>query len=605
MFPVVFGLCVLAAARGISEEEFNSLPRLYDLDDYESCLAPRSGLYCLGSFLIAEQDSSVYRLVKEYSQEPLHFNYTYLHRGYCVSSRCPQTSEHNVTLRRRFDACAQQFAQSRGLKLHLQKVHYCKTHDDVNVKRSFNVDIPQMVFLVVVGVLLVLNVAGTAYDLLISDDVKKNQLLTSWSLRVNWRRLTSQREHADPRLAAMRPLQGVRVVVLGTVIWTHAGFVQHILYAHSPRALEHMMSSWLMMIVKNGTALVQVFITISSFLLGYNLLLFAKCELKVLPKLLLLRYIRLAPVHLLVVGFAATWWGQLRDGPMWPAVTAEAASCRRKFWTQALYVNNVVRPEDQCLVQTWSLAVDMQLYVVAVLLTLGLHRWRHRAVLILSTLFVVSSLLNGVLAYVYHWKTMLYIMTPENLRTMFLDEPSFWWFYTSPWGSLPSCLLGLLLAHFHYNLQEQNVQPKDSKLLRWLFRVYFPLGLAWVFSGVWLQAYDSRLITAVHAAFERPVFTALATVAIFGLCNGFEGVDRDLFCWWGWRTLGRLSLPALMLHWCVNMLLAAARPQPLPTSPFDLVSDFVSTWVLTYLLAIPVSLLVELPVQRSANTLLS
>ncbi|XP_060806841.1 O-acyltransferase like protein-like [Amyelois transitella] len=395
------------------------------------------------------------------------------------------------------------------------------------------------------------------------------------------------------------------VVVLGTVMWTHAGFVQHLLFVLNPRDLSQMTSSWWMMPVKNGTALVQIFMMMSSFLLANNLLLLPKLN-GLLPKLVMLRYIRLAPVHLLVVGFAASWWERLRGGPVWPAaVGAEAASCRRKFWTQALYINNLVEPEDTCLVQTWSLAVDMQLHLVAAALTLGLHRWRHRAVTILSVLLLASCVLNGVLAYVFHWKTMLYIMTPENLRTMFRDEPSFWWWYTSPWGSLPACLIGLIMAHVHYNLQERKVQPKDYRWLRWLYHLYFPLALCWAFSGAWLLPHDSRLTVAIHAAIERPVMTLLSALVVFGVCNNFDGVVRDFFSWPGWRVLSRLSLPALMLHWSVNLLLVAAQPLPIPSSLLEMICDFISTWFLSYLLATPVSLLVELPAQRLAAALFS
>lgn len=57
----------------------------------------------------------------------------------------------------------------------------------------------------------------------------------------------------------------------------------------------------------------------------------------------------------MVVWFAATWWERLgAGGPQWaPLVGAEAAVCRRKWWVHLLYLNNVVYPDDKCLVQTW------------------------------------------------------------------------------------------------------------------------------------------------------------------------------------------------------------------------------------------------------------
>lgn len=64
---------------------------------------------------------------------------------------------------------------------------------------------------------------------------------------------------------------------------------------------------------------------------------------------------RISPVYLLVTGYAATWWARAGSGPQWAsAVGAESAACRRKFWSHAFYVNNLLHPEDICLVQTWS-----------------------------------------------------------------------------------------------------------------------------------------------------------------------------------------------------------------------------------------------------------
>jgi hypothetical protein len=65
--------------------------------------------------------------------------------------------------------------------------------------------------------------------------------------------------------------------------------------------------------------------------------------------------IRMSPTYLVVVWFAASWWQRAGRGPLWaPLVAAEAAVCRRKWWTHLLYLNNIIYPDDKCLIQTWS-----------------------------------------------------------------------------------------------------------------------------------------------------------------------------------------------------------------------------------------------------------
>lgn len=50
----------------LPDEEYARFPRLYHLDDYETCLSQPDGLYCLGSFHIAplKQPHAVFDMLK-------------------------------------------------------------------------------------------------------------------------------------------------------------------------------------------------------------------------------------------------------------------------------------------------------------------------------------------------------------------------------------------------------------------------------------------------------------------------------------------------------------------------------------------------------------
>ncbi|RVE41037.1 hypothetical protein evm_014311 [Chilo suppressalis] len=67
------------------------MPQLFHLDHYEECLA-RRGVYCVGSFELAStrRQQRLFRLMQRYSSNWVdNFNHTRLHRGLCVSRRCP------------------------------------------------------------------------------------------------------------------------------------------------------------------------------------------------------------------------------------------------------------------------------------------------------------------------------------------------------------------------------------------------------------------------------------------------------------------------------------------------------------------------------------
>ncbi|KOB66051.1 Uncharacterized protein OBRU01_21041, partial [Operophtera brumata] len=621
-------------------EEYARFPRLYHLDDYSTCLAKTDGLYCLGSFHIQQpkQFDPTYELLREYSADPFHFNRTQVHRGYCVSDRCPST-ERNTSLR--FEQCAAQWGRKRKLRLALNSLKYCKTHAQEYARKENPepYDLSQKVLLTVVAVLCFANAVGTIYDVFSGDGAKKRELLAVWSLRENWRRLTASYEEGNPRLNAILPVQGVRVTLTGPqvgekfgirsigpgplillcsrvllmmlVIGTHGGCIHDMLYLQNPQFVEKVGSPDL------------------AFLLAYNLLLLSKtreltssmllyCLVKriareraagsvVSPRelaaadrqlrrrqpspqrnltcpgmwslrgnwrrltasyddgnprlnaILPVQGVRIMPLYLLVLGFAATFWPSMRAGPMWPTlVEAESRICRDKFWTHVF------------------LATDMQLYILATLLTIWLAKKRAGA----------------------------------TLHTMYRGVASFYRFYTTPWGSLPACLVGLFLAHLHFELEERCIKPNSYRIFRWAYSLAPILMVCWIVAGNWVRDITNPGFTATYAGLERPVLSILAATILLGLFNGMTGFYQNWFSWSGWHAMGRMSLSVLMIHWLINTCIAASRPQPISTSLLDVVStpyhdsgtvDSVATAAMSYIASIPLTLMVEMPMLRSTE----
>ncbi|CAB3260129.1 unnamed protein product, partial [Arctia plantaginis] len=307
----------------------------------------------------------------------------------------------------------------------------------------------------------------------------------------------------------------------------------------------------------------------------------------------------ISPVHLLVVGYAATWWPRANSGPMWPAtVNVESEACRQKFWTHVFYVNNLIDPENVCLIQTWFLAVDMQLYFVAAVLTLCLASLRRRALPILAALVVASSALNGVLAYINNWQSLMFFAYPSTLKTMYRGIPSFTRLYQSPWGSLPGCLVGLFGAFLHFEMQEAGVKLASYRWLKPPYYIAPAAMVSWMISGYYLKEYTDPWFVATYVAIERPALSILGGLVVIGMVNGLEGWLKHFLAWRGWYAMGRMSLSVLAVHWCINMTIAAARAQPISSSFLSVVRDTITTGWFSYIVAIPLTTMVEMPVQR-------
>ncbi|KHJ80953.1 hypothetical protein OESDEN_19366 [Oesophagostomum dentatum] len=71
---------------------------------------------------------------------------------------------------------------------------------------------------------------------------------------------------------------------------------------------------------------------------------------------------------ILFYGFIFTSW--LKDMPMFMDPAFDLGTCRKNWWTNVLYINNIIDPNNMCLIISWYLAADFQIYIFSPLLIL-------------------------------------------------------------------------------------------------------------------------------------------------------------------------------------------------------------------------------------------
>ncbi|KAG6464787.1 hypothetical protein O3G_MSEX014722, partial [Manduca sexta] len=151
---------------------------------------------------------------------------------------------------------------------------------------------------------------------------------------------------------------------------------------------------------------------------------------------------------------------------------------------------------------------------------------------------------------------------------MFNGVESFSHFYISTWAALPTCFMGLFMGHLHFELQEKGFKGNDHKWFVFLHYISVPIAVLWqIKAGMYATKHTSLEFTASFIAIDRLVYFASAFFFIFGLIN-VDGPLKRFFGWEGWQPLARMSLAVMLLHWIINMVIAA-RPNIYGTSTFD------------------------------------
>lgn len=579
------------------------MPTLFALDGWKACTA-----YCVGTFeLVPEHDErhQLYDIMKAYSSNWVdNFNHTRLHRGYCLPRRCatdaPAPPRHD--LRTWFSTCVNASTTAAyNLSARLLHLDYCGQSTSGEAPLTTG----QRLFAGFVATVLAVTAVSTVLEITLSDHTKKGvEWALSWSLQGSWRTLLE-----PPARAArtdLRTLDGLRVLTMSVVIVEHVTWITTHAYLSDPRTYEQLRQKVDGVLLANSTLVVQIFFIMSSFLLAHKLLQQRRKGENVPPvstflHTMLNRIIRVSPSYFVVVWYAACWWERTGEGPLWePLVAKEAAVCRRKWWTHLLYLNNVLDADNKCLIQTWYLAADMQLYALCLILTLGLWRWRGAALSVLAALLAASMALLFALAYRWRLHPTLVMHRPESVRVSYHDEPSFNVLYQSPLANVPGALAGLLLAHLHHTLLDNGVQLQRHKLLSWMSVISVPTAVWWVAGSPLLLGHGppERLGASALAVFERPVFAFFVAFALLGAMNGVESAVQRVLSWSGWSCWARLSFGALLLHMPLNKALVAARLLPSHLDRASVIMEWGGVAALSYLAALPLALLVEIPAQR-------
>lgn len=240
------------------------------------------------------------------------------------------------------------------------------------------------------------------------------RLMLAFSIPRNWYRLNARPKSQQAR--DLRYIQGLRSTTIFMVVFGHAAITYYFCPVFNTEFLEEQFYSVSDTFVVSGMNIVQTFFAISGFLMGvqfFDLTEKRKFNFNYFWVAVIYRYIRLTPVYALLIFFEATWQYKLDDGPIWKTTTeGEQSYCRRNWWANLLYINNYVKSDEICLIQSWYLSVDFQLFVVGLLVVMAMWKYPMYRNKILYACLFVSYLIPAVVTYVLELDGV-FTLTPQ------------------------------------------------------------------------------------------------------------------------------------------------------------------------------------------------
>ncbi|XP_075223879.1 nose resistant to fluoxetine protein 6-like [Lycorma delicatula] len=340
--------------------------------------------------------------------------------------------------------------------------------------------------------------------------------------------------------------------------------------------------------------MVDWFFTISGFMVGVLLPFYYENYKPDFIKTLFNRYIRLTPSLLVITFFYATIYYKTGEGPMWnTAILSEKNNCVDNWWTSLLYIGNYINSERYCMVQTWYLNCDFQLFLITTIIFYIAKNRPALVQLLIGTLLVLCIL--GSFYATYTWNltafTLFYKRMWDNVRVYnyFRD------YYIKTHFRAPPYLIGFIVGYTFY-------ERKPNKLSKSETRSLFLGGVL-----IMLMAYCSGYLFGdpahYHLGFYCAIYASLITsvwaigllMITISLLIGTANPFAKIYTWPGFVPLSKLCYNVFLIHMMLQIHQAMSRRAPSFLTLNEWISRTISDLVLSFILGFLLNIIIEAP----------
>ncbi|KAJ6640289.1 Nose resistant to fluoxetine protein 6 [Pseudolycoriella hygida] len=355
----------------------------------------------------------------------------------------------------------------------------------------------------------------------------------------------------------------------------------------------------------NSPLLVDSFLLLSGFLFA-RLLLIELDKRRGRVNFILLyifRYIRLTPAYLAIIALYATWLPKLGSGPLWDSrMNLEQERCQSSWWLNLLYVNNYFGTDKICMFQSWYLAADTQLFILAPIVLYPLWKYRRFGYILLTILTFVSILIPLFVTYSNDYDPSLLPYADEV--TDISQNYFFVNVYIKTHMRATAYIFGIFTgALVHYLQQKKTTLPNSVIYIGWLTAI--TVGIASMFSVVIFfdQTY-TRLGKSLYAGLHRVGWSFSTSWIILACVLNCAGPLKTILTSRALTPFSRLTYCAYLMNGLVELYQAGTIRVPKYMSTFILLGDTLSHVMVTFIGALVLCLVFESPIHGIEKILL-
>ncbi|XP_053698547.1 nose resistant to fluoxetine protein 6-like [Sabethes cyaneus] len=625
----------LTRATGVNEfvqlSDYIKLPKLFVYDDFGDCkdANPAGFVYCVvHARILPNSSSDLWANISRISDDFQHYDHARLERGVCIDScrATLRTAGADPDPDRSYASLAQsciesQVYQQYGLQIAPDvNVYHCYTDSNMNPP----LEIMEALFCLFLLLLAALAVWSTIYDMRESKrqghparyflqqlESKRDRLWVAFSIPRNIYRLKdpvggSIRQDLQ-FLEAFRFIQMIRVIMLHVILahvklpQTNTFFIEGI--QHRPATIVY---------IAEFQNYVQTFLSISGMLMTINFLEHIRknpdFDLSLGWRKIRARLCRIVPAYGFVIFLECAVMKRLIDGPIGQHFIGESQeNCRRWWWANLLFINNYIQTDEPCMIQSWYLAADMQLFIYGLTVMMLIWRWPQLKEYIFSGALLCAVVLPTVASYVFK---VTPVMTShlKNAQHYSRQHDYQYDIYFPFHQNIGVYSFGMLAGFVYYHYRDSRKALLNSRIYKGMFQAAVIFNILSLSSVYWVMVYRNEIapiLQAIYSTFFKQSWAILTTLiqlalALFSVNSPIKRFFSHPF----FGVNGKLSYSFFLIHFTIIELVYGGVMGPIYSNERVVVTYLSQVFMWTILIGAGITVLVELPAAAALNVLL-
>ncbi|XP_040570640.1 nose resistant to fluoxetine protein 6 [Lepeophtheirus salmonis] len=420
-------------------------------------------------------------------------------------------------------------------------------------ERKIVFDAVDIIFMVIISIMGIFVLVGTLVELLdkiypMKKDVELLKIFKMFSLITNTKEFLAIPPPESPDKVGKRldSLDGIRFISITWVLICHTLESYVTKLNNGSDAMDMIFGNFWSQTISNAFSSVDTFFVLSGILVSYLTSKELERNSGRLNWFLFYfhRYVRLTIVYGILILFVSSLYRHI--GPSSDIILQESQKCRDVFWTNLLYIGNLINQSSFCVGPSWYLDCDMQMFIISPLIVYPLWKKQWTGIFLGCSLIAGST---GIIAWKHYEHRDIWGSTIIGSdRDIYFSEN-----YVAPWMRIQPYLVGLIVGNVLFKLQCRINLSKWTILIGWALG--FAIGFTTIY-GLDISKYMKSDSFISQPIAERIAYGSLSRLSwglavgwvIFACETGYGGIIHEFLSWEFFKPLSKLTFLIYLIH---------------------------------------------------------